>query len=400
MYGLICAATNAVCNVQWGYLTIILAFLAFLCYWMLLKKHKEFDCVICAASAVVFLIGFIMAFFAKCPLCWVFIMVGLIILDIVFGYFLFRELRKGKGAGRTQPALTKKKERKPVTVVESAAAERKEAKEEPAPIAEIEEVGATLKESLSIMDALVSQSRVTKKSICDFLSATYGDKVELNNRPNRTKNDRLPMADTHYALVDGKKICFVYVYQNAAGGVLLLVKTNKEHYKMIAEKHAGVKRSTFPRRGEWYSIIVDDTYHEQEIYKILSDAFSIASTEGFSPTDWAFEIVNTVKSSEVDKLISDEAAEHLVGKIDRDVDRTKKGFVNIDTLGRYFNNGEKVTLDEVKKRVPGFDEKMTFCKVLARGKLDKAITVELDDYSIQAIKMILVTGGKVFLPEK
>ena len=411
MYGLTCAASNAVCNVQWGYLTIILVYLAFLCYWMLLKKHKEFDYVICAASGVVFLIGFIMAFFAKCPICWIFMMVGLIILDTLFGYFLFLELKKYFALRNEKPAELKKEEKKSEKVVEPAPVKKEEPavkKEKPAPVkeketesvVETEEVGASLKESISIMDALVSQSRVTKKSICDYLSATFGDKVELNNRPNRTKNDRLPMADTHYVFVDGKKVCFVYVYQNDAGGVLLLVKTTKEHYKMIAEKHAGVKRSAFPRRGEWYSIIVDDTYHEHEIYKILCDAVSIASIEGFTPTDWTFEIVDTVKSSDVDKLLSDDEAESLVENDDRVVDKTKKGFVNIDTLGQYFNNGETVTLEEIKKRVPGFDKNMTFCKVLARGKLDKDLTVDLDDYSIQAIKMILLTGGKVFLPKK
>ena len=404
MYGLVGAA-KAVCNVQWGYLTIILVYLAFLCYWMFFKKRKELDLVICAGTAVFVLIGFIMAFFAKCPLCWIFIMIGLLILDILFGYFLFTELKDKISllAAKILTAMKRvekepeKEEKKAEKVVVPAPVKEEEPASEEEPE---EEVGATLKESFSIMDALVSQSRVTKKSICDYLSATYGDKVILNNRPNRTKNDRLPMADTHYAVVNGKKVCFVYVYQNAAGGVLLLVKTTKDHYKLIAEKHSGVKRSAFPRRGEWYSIIVDDTYYEQEIYKILSDAFSIASEEGFQPTDWVFEVVHEVKSGDVNKYISTDAAESMLEQDNRVVDKTKKGFVNIDTLSQYFNDGETVTLEEVKKRVPGFDKNMTFCKVLARGKLDKALTVDLDDYSMDAIKMILVTGGKVFTPKK
>ena len=404
MYGLVGAA-KAVCNVQWGYLTIILVYLAFLCYWMFFKKRKELDLVICAGTAVFVLIGFIMAFFAKCPLCWIFIMIGLLILDILFGYFLFTELKdkisllaaKILSTVKRVEMEPEKEEKKAEKVVVPAPVKEEEPVSEEEPE---EEVGATLKESFSIMDALVSQSRVTKKSICDYLSATYGDKVILNNRPNRTKNDRLPMADTHYAVVNGKKVCFVYVYQNAAGGVLLLVKTTKDHYKLIAEKHSGVKRSAFPRRGEWYSIIVDDTYYEQEIYKILSDAFSIASEEGFQPTDWVFEVVHEVKSGDVNKYISTDAAESMLEQDNRVVDKTKKGFVNIDTLSQYFNDGETVTLEEVKKRVPGFDKNMTFCKVLARGKLDKALTVDLDDYSMDAIKMILVTGGKVFTPKR
>ena len=34
-------------------------------------------------------------------------------------------------------------------------------------------------------------------------------------------------------------------------------------------------------------------------------------------------------------------------------------------------------------------------KVLARGILDKAITVEAHEFSIDAVKMIALTGGKV-----
>ena len=412
MFGLISAAETATCNVQWGYLTIILVYLAFLCYWMVFKRHRELDLVITVGTSVFFLIGFIMAFFAKCPICWIFIMIGLIIIDLLFGYFLYLELRRYFALPKETPppAPVKKEEKKEPKKEEKkqepapAPAPKKEPvpvkKEEPAPTKEEEneEVGASLKESFSIMDALVSQSRVTKASICEYLSKTFGDKVVLNNRPNRTKNDRLPMADTHYALVDGKKVCFVYVYQNDAGGVLLLVKTIKEHYEMIAEKHAGVKRSAFPRRGEWYSIIVDDTYYEQEIYKILADSFYVACTEDFVPT--SFEVLDHIKSSEAKKYISDDVASALVEDDHRVSDKTKKGFVNIDTLSQYFKDGETVTLGEIKKRVPGFDKSMTYCKVLARGTLDKALTVDLDDYSIDAVKMILLTGGKVLMPKK
>ena len=297
MFGLISAAKTAACNVQWGYLTIILVYLAFLYYWMVFKKHRVLDPVVTIVTCVIFLVGFVMAFFAKCPLCWIFIMIGLIIIDLLFGYFLLVELHRYFAVSKeTPPPAPEKKEEKkeepapaPVKKEEQAPVKNEEQapvkKEEPAPKKEEkEEVGASLKESISIMNSLVSQSRVTKTSICEYLSKTFGDKVVLNNRPNRTKNDRLPMADTHYALVDGKKVCFVYVYQNDAGGVLLLVKTNKEHYKMIAEKHAGVQRSAFPRRGEWYSIIVDDTYHEKEVYKILADSFAVACAEDFVPT--------------------------------------------------------------------------------------------------------------------
>lgn len=98
---------------------------------------------------------------------------------------------------------------------------------------------------------------------------------------------------------------------------------------------------------------------------------------------------------EVNELMSDEEAEALIEVSHREVNRAKKAVVNVDTLGEYFNEGELVNLEEVKRRVPGFDKRATFLKVLARGTLNKRLIVDADDYSLDAEKMILLTGGKV-----
>ena len=87
----------------------------------------------------------------------------------------------------------------------------------------------------------------------------------------------------------------------------------------------------------------------------------------------------------------------LIEQSTRVADRTKKTIINIDTISQYFNENETVTLEEIKKRVPNVDKKATFLKVLARGTLDKALTVDADDFSIEAEKMIIVTGGKVLV---
>ena len=54
-----------------------------------------------------------------------------------------------------------------------------------------------------------------------------------------------------------------------------------------------------------------------------------------------------------------------------------------------------MTLDAIKERVSRFNRKATYIKVLARGSLDKRLIVEADDFSVQAAKMILLTGGEV-----
>ena len=103
----------------------------------------------------------------------------------------------------------------------------------------------------------------------------------------------------------------------------------------------------------------------------------------------------SISVSEAEEILDDEFVESFVRQSNRYSDKSKKAIVNIDTLGRYFNKGETVTVDEIKKRVPGISKNVTYVKVLARGTLDKSLTVEADDFSPQAIKMIVLTGGTV-----
>ena len=113
-----------------------------------------------------------------------------------------------------------------------------------------------------------------------------------------------------------------------------------------------------------------------------------------------YETLESITAEEVSRLMSDEEAEDSVEVCNRFADRTKTGIVNVDVLSKTFEAGERVTLDEIKKRVKGFNKKTTFIKVLARGLIDKPLTVEADDYSIDAVKMILLTGGTVIRTRK
>ena len=110
---------------------------------------------------------------------------------------------------------------------------------------------------------------------------------------------------------------------------------------------------------------------------------------------FSIEHRDEVKVEEVKELMSDEVAEALVTQSARKADTTKKGIINVDVLSKCFNDGEKVTVDEIKARVPGFDRKITYIKVLARGTLNKKLIVEADEFSVDAKKMILLTGGQV-----
>ena len=71
----------------------------------------------------------------------------------------------------------------------------------------------------------------------------------------------------------------------------------------------------------------------------------------------------------------------------------KKDIINIDTLSDNFSAGDEVTLAALKEK--GLVAKnVSAVKVLARGSLNKPLRVIADDFSSDAIKMIVLTGGK------
>ena len=77
----------------------------------------------------------------------------------------------------------------------------------------------------------------------------------------------------------------------------------------------------------------------------------------------------------------------------------RKFEINIDVIAAHFEKGETVSLETLKER--GLIPKSTQAiKVLARGSLDKPLTVLAHDFSVAAVKMILLTGGSPILIER
>ena len=119
------------------------------------------------------------------------------------------------------------------------------------------------------------------------------------------------------------------------------------------------------------------------------------------------EHIEHVTVEEANKMMTDEVAisnevfetdiepeseyhEHYTG--------TKKAEINIDTICDNFEAGTVVSLNTLKAK--GLVSKNAgFVKVLARGMLDKPFTVIAQDYSVAAVKMILLTGGKVIVAD-
>ncbi len=105
------------------------------------------------------------------------------------------------------------------------------------------------------------------------------------------------------------------------------------------------------------------------------------------------KVVSAVTVEQAEEMMSDVTAATMVERVEGERTAGKKYIVNVDTLSAHFQSGETVNLRTLKERglVPN---KAGTVKVLARGMLDKALTVEAADFSLDAVKMIVLTGGK------
>ena len=102
-----------------------------------------------------------------------------------------------------------------------------------------------------------------------------------------------------------------------------------------------------------------------------------------------------IRAEEVDVKMSDEeAASQIKEDTGSNKHIGKKGIVNIDVIAKSFANNEVVNIESLwKKKI--ISKNIGHVKVLARGSLDKKLHIELQDYSLQAVKMILLMGGTV-----
>ena len=144
---------------------------------------------------------------------------------------------------------------------------------------------------------------------------------------------------------------------------------------------------------------VQEEVAEQPVQKKKDSFIDINPVEStLEKNDMADLISESVSVEEVSDKIDDNIIDQLVIKAN-DLPKYKKAkkekhIINIDTISEHFENEEIVDLHSLKeKRL--LPQKCNYFKVLARGVLDKKLTVEANDFSRDAVKMILLTGGNV-----
>ena len=114
-----------------------------------------------------------------------------------------------------------------------------------------------------------------------------------------------------------------------------------------------------------------------------------------APPEVMPEIVEHIDAEEADAMISDSLA-MKTANYERGAGRGLQGIINIGALDQKFEANDIITLSVLKER--GLVSKnVGRLKILAHGVLNKPLTVKSESYSIQAIKMIELTGGTVII---
>ena len=126
----------------------------------------------------------------------------------------------------------------------------------------------------------------------------------------------------------------------------------------------------------------------------------------FESNETHTHIANPVAAVSVDKaneMMSDEEAisyEHFAAEFAADPDfneeytGSKKAEINVDTISQNYEAGERVTLNTLKEKKL-VSANAGYVKVLARGTLNKPLDFAAQNFSVAAVKMIILTGGSV-----
>ena len=105
------------------------------------------------------------------------------------------------------------------------------------------------------------------------------------------------------------------------------------------------------------------------------------------------ETVEEVAATEVDEMMTDKAAEHFLVVSDETGGNGKLGIINVGVISAAYQAGETVDLASLQEKGM-IDGNIGRLKVLASGTLDKPLIIKADAFSVQAVKMITLTGGQ------
>lgn len=172
-------------------------------------------------------------------------------------------------------------------------------------------------------------------------------------------------------------------------------------YKVNNGKRAKLALDLIALLAKKYNLERKDSKEVDYAKDFPSDTESSLLEKGLIKEEVTKKITKVAKKEvEVkEEIIQPEVVETKVEvKTNKPIRTSKKAtkvIVNLDILSQYFNNGSKVSLENMKEVIPNFDKRAVSVKVLGRGELTKKLEVFANSFSNNAIKKIINKKGNV-----
>jgi len=249
------------------------------------------------------------------------------------------------------------------------------------------------KESFLIKRNVKATFVIKGKTLCICLDLDpkhfEGTKYKVEDLSLRVKNTKTPLL---YRIKNTRRLQYAQTLIDLSVVGEGVEKVEKESVNYAVPF---VSTETLVRRG----LIKEVALSKKEIQKLEEKEAAAAKAREVSLElpKRTFETVKEVTVDEATEKMSDEQAQKLIEEVEVVVTRkafgNKRGTVNIDILSQNYQAGELVTVENMheKNLIPN---KVGRVKVLADGLLDKPLIVEADDFSVEAVKMIVLTGGR------
>jgi Ribosomal protein L15 len=253
------------------------------------------------------------------------------------------------------------------------------------------------------------------RTLVNFVHS-YGAKTSLS-----WKQERIYLGRNTFALLlfKGKKLCVAYAldpkeYEGSKYHLIdlsevkrfektqaLLKLTSDRKFKyaqelldLILTNNELTKKDMEPLALDLPKLTKDELIEEKLIKVYSSDEITEGAVlQQAKVTDIIRKNVNVTEANHL--ISTDQVMEYVEVETNQSkVSHFKKDIINIDTLAQNFGPDELVNLEALKEKKL-ISSKVDHIKVLARGILDKPLIIEAQDFSIDAIKMIVLTGGQV-----
>ena len=139
---------------------------------------------------------------------------------------------------------------------------------------------------------------------------------------------------------------------------------------------------------------IEEPVVEETIEEAIEEPVAEEITEELATDAPTLEEPIFVDADTADEILTDEEATAKIEVVHTGANQRKGKLVeiNLDTICENFEDGETVTVEELKARSL-ISKRAARIKVLARGIMDKKLTVIASKYSLAAVKMITLAGG-------